>query len=75
MGYAQQEDIHLPTTTVREALEFSALLRQSNASTKEKLDYVDKVIQILDMGPYADAVVGIPGDGETHYCCVILCQN
>ncbi|KAI1076618.1 ABC-2 type transporter-domain-containing protein [Whalleya microplaca] len=40
-----------------------ALLRQSNAPAKERLDYVDNVIQILDMGSYADAIVGIPGDG------------
>ena len=27
IGYAQQQDLHLSTATVREALEFSALLR------------------------------------------------
>ncbi|KAJ2998944.1 hypothetical protein NUW58_g161 [Xylaria curta] len=63
IGYAQQEDIHLPTATVREALEFSALLRQSEASVSERLNYVNEVLQILDLGSYADAVVGIPGDG------------
>lgn len=65
MGYAQQEDIHLPTATVREALEFSALLRQHNAATKDRTDYVNNVIQFLDMSSYADAVVGVPGDGES----------
>ncbi|KAK8044790.1 ABC multidrug transporter [Apiospora rasikravindrae] len=63
IGYAQQEDVHLPTATVREALEFSALLRQSNTSKEEKLQYVDTVLQMLDMHAYADAVVGVPGDG------------
>jgi ABC-type multidrug transport system ATPase subunit len=29
----------------------------------EKLAHVDKVIQLLDMQEYADAVVGVPGDG------------
>ncbi|KAI1770956.1 ABC-2 type transporter-domain-containing protein [Hypoxylon cercidicola] len=62
IGYAQQEDIHLPTATVREALEFSALLRQSQAPPEERLKYVDNVIQVLDMGSYADAVVGVPSD-------------
>ena len=63
-GYVQQQDLHLHTTTVREALNFSALLRQpSNISRKEKLEYVDEVIKLLGMETYADAVVGVPGEG------------
>ncbi|KAI1410222.1 ABC-2 type transporter-domain-containing protein [Hypoxylon sp. FL1857] len=64
IGYVQQSDIHLPTATVREALEFSALLRQPGAKTREeKLSYVDNVISVLDMESYAEAVVGLPGNG------------
>ncbi|KAK4152728.1 ABC-2 type transporter-domain-containing protein [Chaetomidium leptoderma] len=64
IGYVQQEDIHMPTTTVREALEFSALLRQPNSrSDREKLAYVDHVLDLLEMTPYADAIVGVPGEG------------
>ncbi|KAI1355906.1 P-loop containing nucleoside triphosphate hydrolase protein [Xylaria sp. FL0043] len=63
IGYAQQEDIHLSTATVREALEFSALMRQPEAPREEKLAYVDNVMQILDMETYANAIVGVPGDG------------
>lgn len=63
-GYVMQQDIHLETSTVREALEFSALLRQPlEYSRAERLAYVDKVIDLLDMQPYADAVVGVPGSG------------
>ena len=63
-GYVQQQDLHLHTATVREALEFSALLRQSSQYTREeKLDYVNKVIELLNMEDYADAVVGVPGEG------------
>ena len=63
-GYVQQQDIHLETTTVREALSFSALLRQpSDTSKAEKLAYVEEVIEMLEMRAYADAVVGVPGDG------------
>lgn len=63
-GYVQQQDLHLETTTVREALEFSALLRQpQSTSRQEKLDYVDEVIKLLDMEPYADAIVGKLGEG------------
>lgn len=65
IGYVQQEDVHLPTTTVREALEFSALLRQPKDKTSlEKMAYVDYIIDVLEMGSYADAVVGAPGEGE-----------
>lgn len=63
-GYVQQQDLHLQTATVREALNFSALLRQpAHIPHKEKLAYVDEVIGLLDMEEYADAVVGVPGEG------------
>lgn len=63
-GYVQQQDLHLQTSTVREALEFSALLRQADhIPREEKLAYVDEVIKLLDMEEYADAVVGVPGEG------------
>ena len=64
IGYVQQQDVHLPTSTVREALQFSAYLRQSNKiSKKEKDDYVDYVIDLLEMTDYADALVGVAGEG------------
>ncbi|RFU31901.1 hypothetical protein B7463_g4413, partial [Scytalidium lignicola] len=63
-GYAQQQDLHLSTSTVREALNFSALLRQpAHIPRAEKLAYVEEVIKLLDMSEYADAVVGVPGEG------------
>lgn len=63
-GYAQQQDLHLNTSTIREALRFSALLRQPrHLSEKEKLDYVEEIIDLLEMRDYADAVVGVPGEG------------
>ncbi|KAI9708054.1 MAG: hypothetical protein M1820_004258 [Bogoriella megaspora] len=63
-GYVQQQDLHLSTSTVREALNFSALLRQpAHIPRQEKLDYVNEVIKLLDMKDYADAVVGVPGEG------------
>lgn len=63
-GYVKQQDLHLHTSTVREALEFSALLRQPpEFSRAEKVAYVDQVISLLDMEEYADAVVGVPGTG------------
>ncbi|KAJ4152410.1 Multidrug resistance protein [Fusarium falciforme] len=63
-GYVQQQDLHLHTSTVREALTFSALLRQPpNYSKEEKIAYVETVIELLDMQPYADAIIGVPGEG------------
>ncbi|OHE91114.1 ABC-2 type transporter [Colletotrichum orchidophilum] len=63
-GYVKQQDQHLLTSTVREALTFSAVLRQpARFSHKEKVAYVDKIIDILGMEEYADAVVGVPGEG------------
>jgi ATP-binding cassette subfamily G (WHITE) protein 2 (PDR) len=63
-GYVMQQDIHLQTSTVREALSFSALLRQPpEYNREERLSYVDHVISLLDMEHYADAVVGVPGSG------------
>ena len=63
-GYVQQQDLHLSTSTVREALNFSALLRQPKTTPrKDKLEYVNEVIKVLEMEGYADAIVGVPGEG------------
>ncbi|KAH7156569.1 ABC-2 type transporter-domain-containing protein [Dactylonectria macrodidyma] len=63
-GYVQQQDLHVHTSTVREALNFSAVLRQpSRYSREEKLAYVDTVISLLDMEEYSDAIIGVPGEG------------
>ena len=65
VGYVQQDDIHPPTSTVREVLEFNALLRQSGPSSDPtKLAYVDTILKTLDMEAYADAIVGVPGEGK-----------
>lgn len=64
VGYVQQQDIHLSTATVREALQFSALLRQpSSIPQAEKLQYAEKVIDMLEIRELADAVIGVPGEG------------
>lgn len=63
-GYVQQQDLHLKTATVREALQFSADLRQPKEVSKAEKDaYVEEVTKILDMEKYADAVVGVAGEG------------
>ena len=66
-GYIQQQDLHLQTGTVREALQFSALLRQPRTVRKsEKFAYVEEVLKLLEMDGYADAVVGVPGEGKLN---------
>ncbi|KAI4844783.1 putative ABC multidrug transporter [Aureobasidium sp. EXF-8845] len=63
-GYVQQQDLHLETATVRESLRFSAMLRQpKSVSKQEKYDYCEEVIKMLDMEDFAEAVVGVPGEG------------
>jgi ABC-type multidrug transport system ATPase subunit len=65
-GYAQQADIHLETMTVREALRFNAIMCQPASLTRrQKLDYVEGVIGLLGMEEYADATVGVPGEGRS----------
>lgn len=65
-GYCEQLDVHEPYATVREALEFSALLRQSNETPrKEKLAYVDTIIDLLELHDLADTLIGEVGAGLT----------
>lgn len=60
----RSSDLHLETATVRESLRFSAMLRQpKSVSKQEKYDYVEDVIKMLDMEDFAEAVVGVPGEG------------
>ncbi|KAK9386943.1 ABC-2 type transporter-domain-containing protein [Lipomyces mesembrius] len=63
-GYVQQQDLHVAESTVREALRFAALLRQpKSVPTEEKYEYVETVIEMLGMESYAEAIVGISGQG------------
>ncbi|KAF6827841.1 ABC multidrug transporter [Colletotrichum plurivorum] len=63
-GYCEQLDVHEPYATVREALEFSALLRQSRDTPKaEKLAYVDTIIDLLELHDLADTLIGRVGNG------------
>lgn len=56
--------IHEPYATVREALEFSALLRQPrNTPTDEKLRYVDTIADLLDLNDLEHTLIGRPGAG------------
>ena len=57
-AYAEQMDVHEGTSTVREAMRFSAYLRQpTSVPEKEKDDYVEEMIELLELQDLADAMV------------------
>ncbi|KAG9232537.1 putative Brefeldin A resistance protein [Amylocarpus encephaloides] len=63
-GYCEQLDVHEPLSTVREALEFSALLRQSrDTPEEEKLKYVDTIVDLLEMHDIENTLIGTTGAG------------
>ncbi|KAJ3318348.1 hypothetical protein HDU76_000852 [Blyttiomyces sp. JEL0837] len=58
-GYCEQMDVHNRDATVREALRFSAYLRQpKSVPKKEKDEYCEYVIDLLDLRLLADALIG-----------------
>ncbi|KAJ5137696.1 ABC multidrug transporter atrF [Penicillium atrosanguineum] len=63
-GYCEQLDVLEPFATVRESLEFSALLRQArDVPREEKLKYVDTIIDLLELHDLADTLIGYVGAG------------
>ena len=63
-GFAEQQDVHEPTATVKEALRVSALLRQpKEVPLEEKYEYVETIIKLLEMEDIAGATVGSQGNG------------
>lgn len=63
-GFAEQMDVHEPTATVREALRFSAKLRQPReVPLQEKYDYCETIIKLLEMENIAGATIGKVGAG------------
>ncbi|ODV87461.1 hypothetical protein CANARDRAFT_5996 [[Candida] arabinofermentans NRRL YB-2248] len=63
-GYVQQQDLHMSEFTVRESLRFAADLRQPKETPRaEKHEYVEKIIGLLGMDKYSDAMVGKIGRG------------
>ncbi|KAJ7471516.1 pleiotropic drug resistance ABC transporter [Mycena galericulata] len=61
-GYVQQMDTHVPTDTVREALLFSATLRQpASVPLEDKVAYVETCLKMCGLEAVADASVGSLG--------------
>ncbi|EGG25222.1 hypothetical protein DFA_03470 [Cavenderia fasciculata] len=58
-GYVEQMDVHNPHLTVREALRFSAKMRQEpSVSLEEKFSYVEHVLEMMEMKHLGDALIG-----------------
>ncbi|GFQ05731.1 ABC transporter g family member 32 [Phtheirospermum japonicum] len=61
-GYCEQNDIHSPCLTVHESLLFSAWLRlPSNIDSQTQKDFVDEVMELVELIPLKGALVGLPG--------------
>lgn len=57
-GFCEQRDIHEGSATVREALDFSALLRQEkHIPEAEKLSYVDRIVRLLELETLSHALI------------------
>ncbi|KAJ6993221.1 pleiotropic drug resistance protein 2-like [Populus alba x Populus x berolinensis] len=61
-GYCEQNDIHSPRVTVYESLLYSAWLRLSkDIDTKTRKMFVEEVMDLVELNPLRDALVGLPG--------------
>ncbi|OQR92668.1 ATP-binding Cassette (ABC) Superfamily [Achlya hypogyna] len=57
-GYCEQMDIHSETATFREALQFSAMLRQSDdIPACDKLAFAEECLELLDMQTLGDKMI------------------
>eukprot|EP00644_Phytophthora_capsici_P006843 jgi/Phyca11/103822/e_gw1.8.159.1 len=57
-GYCEQMDIHSEASTFREALTFSAFLRQdADVPDAQKYDSVNGCLDLLDLHPIADQII------------------
>ncbi|KAK4596640.1 hypothetical protein RGQ29_014599 [Quercus rubra] len=61
-GYCEQNDIHSPNVTVYESLLYSAWLRlSSDVKTQTRKMFVEEVMELVELKPIRDALVGLPG--------------
>lgn len=58
-------DVHNPNLTVREALQFSAKLRQDmEVPESTKFAYVETILQMMEMTHMGDALIGDLESGQ-----------
>jgi len=65
-GYCEQVDVHNMAMTVRESLVFAARLRLRPFSLPDeaRLEFVTEILSLLDLGEFADMLVGDEAKGE-----------
>eukprot|EP00536_Pseudo-nitzschia_multiseries_P002021 jgi/Psemu1/182647/e_gw1.27.166.1 len=69
-GYVEQFDIQTPQLTVRETVIFSGLLRLDSSkvkTNKEKEQFCDSVIEMLELTPLAHCLVGSDEEGGLSF--------
>ena len=68
MGYVEQFDIHSPNLTVGESLQFAGALRlERSIPIAKKMEFVDDMMDIVELTPVKGLVVGTPGEtGLSH---------
>ncbi|GJQ11298.1 hypothetical protein GpartN1_g3089.t1 [Galdieria partita] len=65
-GYVEQEDIHVPQPTIREAITFSAMLRlPSEVPREKKILAVERILDILELRDVENRMVGFGLPPET----------
>jgi ABC-type multidrug transport system ATPase subunit/ABC-type multidrug transport system permease subunit len=64
-SYVEQQDIHMPLTTVREALQFSAAMRLPSEVTEEQREaFIDEVLVLLELTDIQNRKVGDVGAAD-----------
>jgi ABC-type multidrug transport system ATPase subunit len=65
-GFAEQEDIHIDYSTVREAIAFSASMRlPASVGAAQREAFVDEVVRLLELEPLAGRRTGSLAQGES----------
>ncbi|RYQ99046.1 hypothetical protein Ahy_B07g086895 [Arachis hypogaea] len=61
-GYVEQNDIHSPQVTIEESLWFSSSLRlPKEVSISQRHEFVEQVMQLVELDTLRHALVGMPG--------------
>ena len=73
-AFAEQQDVHFPSATVREALEFSAVLRldATQVSAEQRGALIEDTIAVLELGPLAGRVVSSLAPSEVRLSCLAV---
>jgi len=59
IGYVEQNDLHMPFSTVAEALEFSAALRlPSSVTAAQRKAFVNELLGLLELEPIRNRIIG-----------------